>query len=125
MSFQIRGGMNRGTAFLFEILGEKGDLQLTATSRASMPRQELDVKGARGDEKELADLPIPSKYRWVPEGVSPDSRYNVAQLYAKLADSIRDGKPVSPGFDTAVIRHRLLDAIVRASESGMKQILES
>ena len=45
VSFQIRGGMNRGTAFLFEIHGEEGDLQLTATSRASMQRHELNVKG--------------------------------------------------------------------------------
>jgi predicted dehydrogenase len=105
VSFQIRGGMNRGTAFLFEIHGEEGDLQLTATSRASMQRQELNVKGARGDTKELAELPIPDKYRWVPDGVAPDSRYNVAQLYARLAESIRDGKPVSPGFDAAVTRH--------------------
>jgi predicted dehydrogenase len=44
VSFQIRGGMNRGTAFLFEIHGDQGDLQLTATSRASMQRQELNVK---------------------------------------------------------------------------------
>jgi predicted dehydrogenase len=124
VSFQIRGGMNRGTAFLFEIHGEEGDLQLTATSRASMQRQELRVKGARGDAKELAELPIPVKYRWVPEGLAPDSRYNVAQLYAKLAESIRSGKPVSPGFDAAVTRHRLLDAIVRASEPGTKQRLE-
>jgi predicted dehydrogenase len=122
VSFQIRGGMNRGTAFLFEIHGDQGDLQLTATSRASMQRQELNVRGARGDEKELAELPIPGKYRWVPEGVAPDSRYNVAQLYARLAESIRDGKPVSPGFDAAVTRHRLIDAIVRASETGMKQV---
>ena len=52
--------MNRGTAFLFEIHGEEGDrcdrdrcrrLQLTATSRASMQRQELNVNGARGDAK--------------------------------------------------------------------------
>ena len=125
ISFQIRGGMNRGTPFLFEIHGEEGDIQLTATSRASMQRQELNVRGARGDAKELAELPIPTNYRWIPEGVAADSRYNVAQLYAKLADSIRDGKPISPGFDAAVIRHRLLDAIVRASETGMKQILES
>jgi predicted dehydrogenase len=124
-SFQIRGGMNRGTAFLFEIHGDQGDLQLTATSRASMQRQELNVRGARGDEKELAELPIPGKYRWVPEGVAPDSRYNVAQLYARLAEGIRDGKPVSPGFDAAVTRHRLLDAIVRASETGMKRVIES
>src|SRR5271155_1169265 len=123
VSFQIRGGMNRGTAFLFEIHGDQGDLQLTATSRASMQRQELNVKGARGDAKELAEVPIPGKYRWVPEGVAPDSRYNIAQLYARLAESIRNGKPVSPGFDAAVTRHRLLDAIVRASATGMKQVL--
>jgi predicted dehydrogenase len=122
VSFQIRGGMNRGTAFLFEIHGEEGDLQLTATSRASMQRQELNVKGTRGDAKELAELPIPGKYRWVPEGVARDSRYNVAQLYARLAESIRDGKPAQPGFDVAVSRHRLLDAIVGASETGMKQV---
>jgi predicted dehydrogenase len=125
VSFQIRGGMNRGTPFLFEIHGEEGDIQLTASSRASMQRQELNVRGARGDAKELAELPIPANYRWIPEGVAADSRYNVAQLYAKLADSIRDGKPVRPGFDAAVTRHRLLDAIVRASETGMKQILKS
>src|SRR6266576_1375343 len=125
VSFQIRGGMSRGTAFLFEIHGEEGDLQLTATSRASMQRQELNVKGARGDAKKLAELPIPGKYRWVPEGVAPDSRYNVAQVYARLTESIRDGKPVSPGFDAAVARHRLLDAIVRASETGMKQVIEN
>src|SRR5215471_12073009 len=121
VSLQIRGGMNRGTAFLFEIHGEQGDLQLTATSRASMQRQELNVRGARGDDKELAELAIPANYRWIPEGVAPDSRYNVAQLYAKLAESIRGGEPVSPGFDAAVTRHRLLDAIVRASETGTKQ----
>jgi predicted dehydrogenase len=125
VSFQIRGGMNRGTAFLFEIHGDQGDLQLTPTSRASMQRQELNVRGARGDEKELAELPIPGKYRWVPEGVAPDSRYNVAQLYARLAESIRDGKPVSPGFDAAVTRHRLIDSIVRASETGIRQVIES
>src|SRR5215831_14808619 len=72
VSFQIRGGMNRGTPFLFEIHGEEGDIQLTATSRASMQRQELNVRGARGDAKELAELPIPANYRWIPEGVAAD-----------------------------------------------------
>jgi predicted dehydrogenase len=45
VSFQVRGGMRRGTEFLFEIHGKEGDLQLTATSRASMQRQELKLKG--------------------------------------------------------------------------------
>jgi hypothetical protein len=40
----------------------------------------------------------------------------------RLAEGIRNEKPVNPGFDAAFTRHRLLDAIVRASESGMKQV---
>src|SRR5437660_2295574 len=123
VSFQVRGGMVRGTDFLFEIHGAEGDLVLTATSRTSMQRQELNLKGARGESAALADLPVPGKYRWVPDGLAADSRYNVGQLYAKLAERIRDGKPASPGFDAAVARHRLLDAIVRASQTGQKQYL--
>ena len=48
VSFQIRGGMARGTEFLFEIHGDEGDLVLTATTRASMQRQELSLQGAQG-----------------------------------------------------------------------------
>ena len=51
------------------------------------------------------------------------SPYNVAQLYARLAERIEDGKPASPGFAAAVTRHRLIDRIVRASETGQKQIV--
>jgi predicted dehydrogenase len=121
VSFQIRGGMARGTEFLFEIHGDQGDLVLTATTRASMQRQELRLEGAQGAAKELADLPIPARYRWVPDATPRESPYNVAQLYARLAESIHGGKPASPGFDAAVTRHRLIDAIVRASETGHKQ----
>ena len=46
-----------------------------------------------------------------------------AQMYVRLAEGIREGRPVNPGFDAAVTRHRLLDAIVRASETGVKQQL--
>jgi len=122
VSFQIRGGMARGTEFLFEIHGDEGDLVLTATSRASMQRQDLRLQGAHGIGTALDDMLVPAKYRWVPEAVPKGSPYNVAQLYAKLADSIRDGTPASPSFHAAVTRHRLIDAIVRASDTGRKQI---
>lgn len=79
--------------------------------------------GAQGAAGDLAELPVPPKYRWVPEGLPGDSRYNVAQLYARMAACIRDGKPVSPGFSAAVTRHRLLDAIVRSSETGKREAL--
>ncbi len=125
VSFQIRGGMTRGTEFLFEVHGDRGDLTLTATTRASMQRQELTVRGAQGAAKDLAELSVPAKYRWVPEGLPGDSRYNVAQLYARLAESIRDGRPASPSFAAAVKRHRLLDAVAHASETGQKQVLDA
>jgi predicted dehydrogenase len=123
VSFQIRGGMTRGTEFLFEVHGDGGDLTLSATTRASMQRQELIVRGAQGTAKELFELAVPPRYRWVPDGLAGDSRYNVAQLYARLAEAIRERKPASPSFAAAVTRHQLLDAIVRASETGQKQVL--
>jgi hypothetical protein len=33
------------------------------------------------------------------------------------------GKPVNPDFDVAVKRHQLLDAIQKASDTGVRQIL--
>lgn len=70
----------------------------------------------------LADLPIPNLYRWRPDTVRSGSAYNIAQLYAKPAKGIRADTPVSPGFDAAVTRHRQIDAIQRASDTGQKQI---
>jgi predicted dehydrogenase len=122
VSFQVRGGMTRGHEFLFEIHGESGDLVLEATTRASTQRQELLVRGARGEGTPLAELEIPTKYRWVPEATPRESPYNVAQLYTALGTAIRDSKPAIPGFDAAVTRHRMLDMITRAAETGQTQI---
>ena len=36
-----------------------------------------------------------------------------------MAEGIREGKPVSPDFDVAAKRHQLLDAIQKASDTGM------
>jgi predicted dehydrogenase len=121
VSFQIRGGMARGTEFLFEVHGTEGDLVLAATTGGSMQRQELSLHGGQGKGAKLAELPIPAKYRYVPEGVPANSPYNVAQLYMKLGKSIRNGTPTSPGFDAAVRRHRLIDTIARASNTGQRQ----
>lgn len=113
--------MARDLEFLFEIHGETGDLVLEASMRASTQRQELAVRGARGAGTPLADMPIPEKYRWVPEATPRESPYNVAQLYAALGNAIREGKPAVPSFDAAVARHRMLDMITRAAETGQTQ----
>ena len=41
----------------------------------------------------------------------------------RMAERIREGKPVSPDFDVTVKRHQLLDAIQKASDTGISQIL--
>jgi predicted dehydrogenase len=122
VSFQVRGGMTRGLEFLFEIHGETGDLVLEATTRASTQRQELSVRGARGAGTPLAEMPIPAKYRLVPDTTPRESPYNVAQLYAAFGTAIREGRSATPGFDMAVVRHRMLDMITRAAETGQTQI---
>jgi predicted dehydrogenase len=121
VSAQVRGGMSHGHEFLFEIHGSEGDLVLAATTRASTQRQELSVLGARGAAKDLADMPVPAKYRWVPDAVPRGSPYNVAQLYAKLGAAIRSGEHVHPGFDAAVARHQMLDMVARAARTGQTQ----
>jgi predicted dehydrogenase len=123
VSVQVRGGMTRGHEFLCEIHGSEGDLVLSATTRASTQRQELLVQGARGAGTPLAELAVPADYRWVPASVPAGSPYNVAQLYVRLGEAIRDGKPMHPDFGHAVTRHRMLDAIVAAARTGQRQTL--
>ena len=71
----------------------------------------------------LADLSIPQSYRWVPPAVPAGLPFNVAQLYMRMAEGIREGKSVSPDFDVAVKRHQLLDVIQKASDTGIRQVL--
>jgi hypothetical protein len=42
-----------------------------------------------------------------------------AQTYAFLAKDLREGTDTVPGFDYALERHRLVDAIERASQIGV------
>ena len=56
VSFQIRGGMTRGTEFLFEIHGTEGDLAVASTTGGSMQRQELSLHGAQG--KGAGEIPL-------------------------------------------------------------------
>jgi hypothetical protein len=41
----------------------------------------------------------------------------------RTAEGIREGNSASPDFDVALKRHRLLDVIQKASDTGIRQIL--
>jgi len=122
-SVHLKGGTTNGTGFLFEIHGTEGALAIVPAD----PRQatyiqvsEFTVRGAQAG-KPLADLSIPEGYRWGPAAVPAGLPFNVAQLYMRMAEGIREGKSVSPDFDVAVKRHQLLDVIQKASDTGIRQ----
>src|SRR5947199_336562 len=80
------------------------------------------IRGGHKDDKALQELPVPERFKWVPEAVRNNSpAYDVGQMWVKFAEAIRTGSKIESDFDHAVRRHRTLDAIVRASQTGQRQ----
>jgi len=63
-------------------------------------------------------MPVPDKYKFVPNGTPAGQPYNVAQAYARAAAALRGGGAFDVDFDLAVKRHKLIDAIERSSATG-------
>jgi len=107
-----------GGGFRMVIYGREGTLVATSdvsSQRGKMPR----VQGAKRSH-ELADLPVPERYSWLPAEFPRDDPFNVGQMYKLFADGIRDGRadPRLPTFDLAVDLHHFLDTITRSSDDG-------
>jgi predicted dehydrogenase len=114
VSIHYRGGMARdGKGFLWEINGTKGDIRVSGPF-GHPQLVPLSLEGARGDEKTFQPLEVPETYRngW-PEGPIPG---NVARLYGRLAQDLREDTRTAPSFDDAVATHRIIDSIERAAE---------
>jgi predicted dehydrogenase len=110
-----------GSGHRLEIYGRDGTLAMIGGGEGGGERLRK-VLGGHKDDKALQELPVPEKFKWVPEGVRNDGpAYEVGQLWVKFADAIRTGSSMEPDFDHAVRRHRTLDAIVRASQTGQRQ----
>ena len=112
-----RGGTSRGTNFRWEINGTDGDLEITAAS-GHVQAAELTVRGVHGGSEAMTVMPIPASYRTVPADL-PERAVNVAEAYARFLEGPDASDPV-PGFDDAVRRHRLIDAIERSASSGTR-----
>ena len=109
------------SGYRFEIYGKEGTLMMVGGGESGQEEQRKIV-GGRKDDKALQELPVPERLKWVPEAVRKVGRaYDVGQMWVKFAEAIRTGAGVEPDFDHAVRRHRMLDAIVRASETGQRQ----
>jgi predicted dehydrogenase len=97
-----------------EIYGREGTLVLTAGSSNIGPNVLYAAKG----REPLSEMPVPDRYKLVPEGTPAGQPRNVAQAYARMADVFHKDEGFDPDFDVAVQRHRLLDAFERSSNEG-------
>ena len=66
----------------------------------------------------MVAMPVPSEYKVVPDGTPTGQAYNVAQVYARAADALRDAGSFDVDFTLAVQRHKMIDAIERSSATG-------
>ncbi len=104
----------------FEIYGSEGTLTISGGSANAGPNH---LSGARGKEL-LAAMEVPERFTFVPETAPAGPPRNVAQAYARLAGAITASTPFAPDFEHAVKRHKLIEAIERASAEGKSVRLE-
>jgi predicted dehydrogenase len=141
VSVHTQAGTMNGTGFQLEINGTDGDLQITSTGKfANIGPQasELLLRGRQRTAKpaiseagtlsgdtgaaalDLLALPeerLPAYLANIPAGPAR----NVAQLYLELANAIENDRDTTVGFDLGVRRHRLLDIIQSASDTGQRK----
>lgn len=121
-NIHYRGGRSRGINFYWEINGTEGDLVISG-DEGTWWSSPVEIRGARGADRDLNLLEVPSSYHRVPGlAAQPDvPGYGVAHVYEQLLDDIETGKASLPNFDDAVRLHRLLDSIETAADSGRRQ----
>ena len=98
-----------------DVYGRGGTLRVAT---GGSPQRDANTLQGSQRSAPLAELPVPAHYVEVPADTPPGPPNNVGHLYLRMARAIRDGTAVEPDFDVAVQRHRLIDAIQRASDEG-------
>ncbi|RXK01257.1 oxidoreductase [Arcobacter sp. CECT 8986] len=109
-SAHYRGGLSKGTNFLWEINGTNGDIQVRGDIGHGQFAN-FEIYAAKSEDKELKKVEIPKElYQNKPEDLIPR---NVAGIYALIASDIKNGTKTAPSFDDAVQLHKLLDSIAK------------
>lgn len=109
-----------GSGYRLEIYGKEGTLMMVGGGEAGQETRRKILYGGK-DDKSMTELPVPERFKCVPEALREGQPYDVGQMWVKFAEAIRSSAPVEADFDHAVRRHRMLDAIRRAAETGQKQ----
>ena len=107
-----------GGGFRLELFGREATASISVSEHSVLGELRLMVGRAGADRME--EMPVPDRLSLVPNS-GADNEFFIAQMWAHFARAIRTGARPEPDFDHAVERHRLLDAVQRASDTGTTQ----
>ena len=105
-----------GSAFRLEAYGTEGTLIVTSDQMLEMV--DPVIRGAKNGEESLQILTPPAEFLWTPKEVPEGVAVNMAQMFRKFAQDIREGKRSHPDFEEAARRHKTLDALELSSKNG-------
>jgi predicted dehydrogenase len=117
-SLHYSAGQSAG--LVWEIQGTEGSLHVE-TASGYIHFGDVTVTLRRGSEP-VEQLQVPPAYA-APDLQLAAPAAGVARLYAQLAADLRNGTVDAPDFAIALDRHRVLEAITKASETGHRQRL--
>lgn len=125
LSVTVQGGAAAAAHFELRIVGTDATLIVRPdASGASIHVADWNITALRGDGT-AQPLPVPARFAPLPSDVPPGPPRNVALVYRELALAIAEDRQPEPGFATAASYHRLIDAIERASQTGVRQDVTS
>jgi predicted dehydrogenase len=116
LSAHQRGGLISGPSYCVVIDGTEGTLEASAANHPHIVP--LAVRGSRGGQS-LTSLAPPPGYDAFPR-FSGSHIHTLAHAYSGIRRQLRGGSRVVPGFDHAVTRHRLLDAVSTSAAAGRR-----
>jgi len=111
-----------GGGYRIQVFGRAGSLFVTQPGPGYGWISGLQLSGARSDDKAVAEIKCDENGD-IPAAVPPGAPRNIARLYRAFARAIATDQSVGPDFDQAVRRYTLLDAIQRASDTGVRQVV--
>lgn len=106
-----------GSGFRLAVYGSEG--KLTATSSGLLELSQVHLTGARTGQPEH-EIIAPDRLTWVSGFGQDSSPFNIAQLFSRFAEAVQAGHDISPNFADAARLHRLLESMVRSSETGAR-----